>query len=236
MKQSIIYLLAMLVSLNACKKVNGDGPVITEQRQPGSFTAVHYAIPGTLTFETGNEPRLEIRAQQNILDVIETFVSGDELRIRLREHTVIRSYEPIEVHVYGSTLNGLHLSGSGSAQVASPVNTQRLWLESSGSGSISVMSLSANELETRISGSGSIRIQNGQVQTEKIKISGSGQTDLRAVTAKSAYTETSGSGDIWLWADEYLESEISGSGNVWYKGTPQIKLKVSGSGRVTPMQ
>ncbi len=235
MKKFLLFFPFLLLFLNACKKVNGDGPVVTENRSTGDFTGIHFELPGTLYYESGAEPGIEITAQRNIINVIETYVSNDELKIRLKDHTVIHSHESIEVRVKSPQIGSLHLSGSGAMKLLQPVSASRLWVESSGSGDVEIGHLTATELETRISGSGRISVVNGSADKVKFKISGSGKVEASGLEARQGFTETSGSGDIRLWVTEYLESRISGSGNVWYKGNPQVKVDVSGSGKVSPM-
>lgn len=235
MKQLAFILVCILSGATACKKVNGDGPVVTETRSIGSFVQVHFDLKGTLYYEHDEQPSIEIRAQRNILAVIDTYVSNQELKVKLRDNTVIHSHEPVEVFVKGPTIEGFHLSGSGSIRALQPVNSTRLWLESEGSGDIQVGTLTANELATRITGSGRIEVVNGTVSKASHKISGSGKIEATGLRAGEVYTETTGSGDMRVWAEDYLESKISGSGDVYYKGTPQVKINISGSGKISPI-
>jgi hypothetical protein len=224
----------MFYLLPSCRKVNGKGPLVSEERQATAFSTLHYSIGGTLYFQPSNRYHLEIRAQRNILDVIETYVSGNELNIRLRNNTVIHSHEPIDVYVEAPDIRGIALSGSGNIFIQQPIQPQQLKLESSGSGNMQLEAVDTRQLECRISGSGEMAIRSGRTGREKISISGSGNVDLSGVQSDSAETRTSGSGNISLWVNTYLDSEISGSGTVRYKGHPQIKVKVSGSGKVVP--
>lgn len=231
---AIISIFGITSLLQACTKVNGDGPVVTETRATGSYSGIHYALQGNLHIDSGSGNSVEIRAQQNIINVIETYINNHTLFIRLRNSTVIHSHEPIEVYLKTTDPALIHLSGSGNIIASKTISSPELNIESSGSGNIQLQQVQTGKLQARVSGSGKIEVLQGSATTEKIQLSGSGQALLSGMQADTAYTQTSGSGQIMLWVNQYLESEISGSGIVRYKGSPEVKKRISGSGEVRP--
>lgn len=242
MQQSSIFrtlfigILAFIILLNsACTKVNGDGPVVTETRSTGNFNGVHYALHGSLYVESSNQTSIEIKAQKNIINVIETYIQDGQLNIRLKPNTIIHSYESIEVYVKCPEPATVALSGSGNIWVNGIIKTRNLMVESSGSGDIHFEKIDADKMDARISGSGKIEVLTGSTGKQNIYISGSGKLESAGLNADSVFTRTSGSGDITIWANTYLESEISGSGVVRYKGNPIIRQKISGSGKLVPL-
>jgi hypothetical protein len=231
---ALLSILAITSLLPACTKVNGDGPVVTETRTAGSYSGIQYALQGNLHIDSGSGSEIEIRAQQNIINVIETYVENHTLYIRLRNSTVIHSHEPIEVYLKTTDPTMIQLSGSGNIIAGKTISPVELTIASSGSGNIQLEKVNTGKLKARISGSGKIEVLQGSVGTENIQLSGSGQVLLSGIQADSAFTQTSGSGQINLWVKRYLESEISGSGIVRYKGAPEVKKRISGSGEVRP--
>lgn len=236
-KITVLFMLSVLITMISigCTKVNGDGPVVTEDRTTSAFTAIHYAIPGKLIVRSEPGNNISITAQKNIVDVIETYVQQNELFIRLRSNTVIRSYEPIEIVVKTADPTAIHLSGSGNIETVLPITNREFLVESSGSGNITVNQLETEKFRVNLSGSGKVSFLSGMANTGKVQISGSGQALLSGLQADSVQTRTSGSGEITVWAEKYLDTEISGSGTVRYKGSPVIRKKVSGSGTVNPL-
>jgi len=236
MKQLSIFLFGISICISACTKVNGDGPIVTETRTVGEFVQLHLDMKGTLYYEKTDQPSVEIHAQRNILNVIELHMNDQrELTIGLRDNTVVYSYEPVDIIVRGPQIEGFHLSGSGHIKALQPISTQRLWLETEGSGDIQIGALTATELATRIEGSGNIEVVSGAVNKAIHQIEGSGDIDASGMRAKEVYTNTSGSGNMRVWAEDYLEAKISGSGDVYYKGTPKVKVNSSGSGKISPI-
>ncbi len=233
-KLSIVFISIALAGLFvSCKKVNGEGPNITETRAIANFTSVESSISADVFYKQDPQFKVEITAQQNILNVIETNVVNNELVIKVRSGTIIRQHENIIVNVSSPVVNGLRISGSGNIIVADSINTGNIILSLSGSGSVSLHKLTATSVDANISGSGNIAISSGAVNTEKLKISGSGNIDMMNVTASSVNTTTSGSGDMRVNASQNLDVTISGSGSVFYTGNPIVDTHISGSGKVT---
>lgn len=228
----LTFAALVLIGLNSCRKVIGTGPTVSETRNPGTFTAVEFELPAELTYVESNRPEVIIEAQQNIIDIVETNVTGSTLRIKLKNNRVISLFEKIKVMVNGQHANSFKVSGSGNLSIPAKITGDQLKLKVSGSGKIVATELQATDLEVNISGSGNIEGHDGEVTNERIIISGSGDVDLSEVSAENADTETSGSGDIKIFVNERLNARIAGSGDVWYKGRPLIHTKISGSGNV----
>lgn len=231
----VMSLLALvIVSMSGCTKVNGKGPVITELRSVSDFNEIEFGTSGRLYYRQAATQKVEIRAQQNILDVIESTVRDGELRLRIKNNTVLHSYEPIEIYVESPSIRGLKVKGSGDIRANEAINTDRLDAEISGSGSIDLHKLTCELVEADIEGSGNIVVRDGSATHGELEVEGSGDINLRDFRAATLKTRTSGSGNMWVWVTNELDARISGSGSVRYKGQPTVKVQISGSGKVSP--
>jgi len=229
---NILFLTAILLFFSSCKKVTGEGELRAETRTTGSFTGIEAQVSGNLFYTQGDEHKIELTAQQNILNVTETIITNNRLVVRFKNNVRVRDHEQITIRVTAPSLTSINSSGAGNVTVSSPLTGNSLFLALSGSGNMTVPMVTAGHLETTISGSGNITISGGTTNTEKLKISGSGNIDAQRVSSKSATTTTSGSGDVRVHASEILDVTISGSGSVFYLGNPIINTKISGSGKV----
>ena len=234
-KLSVALLNAFIVLITSCEKIDGEGPIVTENRDVSGFTGIDFRIGGDVTFKKDAVYKVEVSAQQNILDKLETYVSDGNLVIKAKNSIHIRSYRDVTVVVSGPEMNRLRVSGSGNITTTNAFTTGSMDMDVSGSGKIIVTDMTADYADLKISGSGDIKIHNGTINEERLKISGSGSMDLSNVKATKATTTTSGSGDIRLQVSQHLNTTISGSGSVFYKGNPIIDTKISGSGKVTHM-
>lgn len=234
MKQFLTALLLglILIGFNACRKVVGKGPIVSETRVTGEFSEISFAVPGELTYIPSDDYEITIQAQRNILDYIDTYVSGDELKIKVRDNLSIRTSEDIRVTVKAPGVRSLAVNGSGNIKAMNDFVGNYLRLKINGSGKITVNRIEAEQLEARISGSGHMEAFSGFATHEDISIDGSGHVDLLDIDAQTAKTNISGSGTIRLYVTDELDVRISGSGDVYYDGDPSVDTHISGSGRV----
>lgn len=230
-----LFSLLVLTSLHSCRKIIGHGPVVSETRVTRDFSKIDFGVPADMVFIKSNETEIEIEAQQNILDVIETYVSGDELNIKVRDGRNIHSHEQIRITVKAPSVNGFAVSGSGALQIIGEIDSDNAKLRVSGSGKILADKINAGSLEGRISGSGSIDVLDGAAGHLDLSISGSGNIQLLPVLSKTATTQTSGSGNMRVNVSDDLDVHISGSGDVFYQGNPKVKVSISGSGRLVKL-
>ena len=227
-----LLLVTAVLSLPSCRKVIGHGPVVSENRIASNFTSINFGVPGDMYYTQDSVYKIEIHAQENIIREIETYMVGNELKIRVRDHVNLRSREDIRINVSAPSITGLSVSGSGNIKVFEPYRPSNARLVVSGSGAMTINQLETNNVDAVISGSGELMILNGMVKHEDADISGSGRIDLLGVTAKTARTQISGSGSIKLHVTDELNNKISGSGSVYYKGNPVVNTTVSGTGKV----
>lgn len=237
MKKINLFLLLVLLTsaiLPSCTKVNGHGPVVAEIRDVSPFTKIDFGTSGRLYFKPAAQQRVEIRAQRNIQDVIEAYVSDGELNLKIKNGTIIHSYETIEVYIEAPSIKGFKVNGSGDIYATEPITTTQLYTDIKGSGKIDLGSVDADQFDAHINGSGDVLIRGGSVAVARLDVSGSGNINMLGCEVAEMKTETSGSGDMRVWATEKLDARISGSGSVMYKGSPLLTVKVSGSGKVEP--
>ena len=231
-KISVLLGMALMIIFTSCEKVTGEGVLVSEIRTTAAFDGVESEISGNVIYTQGNDYKVELTAQQNILNVMETPVLSKKLVVRFKNNVRVKTHEQITIKVTAPSISSIGLSGSGNISVLSPLTGGDLTFRLSGSGDMILPTVTCNYLETNISGSGSISIAGGTATTENFKISGSGDVDVRNVMAKTVSTNTSGSGTLRVAASEKLDVKISGSGSVYYWGTPIISTDISGSGRV----
>ncbi len=228
-------LIAALYLLPSCEKVVGEGPLVTETRSISNFTGISMEMAGKVNFTIGPDYKVELTAQRNILDVLQTNVASGILHIDFKDNVRAKDYEEIIANITAPSLNDVRLSGSGDINVHGNVATSSLKVLVSGSGNISIQNaVVLDVIRTDVSGSGNIFILNGSATDHDMKISGSGNVDMVGVVAQNATTRISGSGDVKVQVSKKLDAHISGSGSVYYRGNPIISTEISGSGRVIP--
>jgi hypothetical protein len=232
MKKFSLVMLSMVVLFSSCEKVSGDGPVVSETRNIVDFSGVDLRVAAEVYFKQDPNFKVEITAQRNILEIMETYVSHGKLVIKFKNNVRVRTHDAIIIQVSAPTANSFELSGSGNINVTGSFSSPTMELDISGSGNITIPHVTTSFLDASISGSGNIIVTYGTATEEKLNISGSGTIDLVNIVAEKADIKTAGSGDSKVNVSKILNVKISGSGSVYYKNNPIINTDISGSGKV----
>ncbi|WP_262923010.1 DUF2807 domain-containing protein [Hymenobacter cellulosilyticus] len=136
--------LTLTLGLTSCDcddvfpdKVTGSGPVVTENRTVTDFSRLELSVNAEVFLTQGSSRSLRVEAQQNILNVLQTNVSGERLAINYGRVNV-RRHEPIRVYITTPNLSSVHVSGSGSVVGQNAWRIDDLGLSLSGSGGINL--------------------------------------------------------------------------------------------------
>ena len=226
---------ALLTTLILVWAVSFDTSLLAQSqtRDVGKFTGVKMSVPGDLYVKQGSSQKVVIEAADDVLDRIETEVSGGNLVIRQKDDWKWwknwSGRGKIKVYVTAPTLEYLVVSGSGSIESENTLRSDNMYVGVSGSGEID-LDLDTGDLEGKVSGSGNVDLR-GNADDIEISISGSGNFDAENLTANNCEVRISGSGNCRVHVKESLESRVSGSGNIYYKGDPsKVNNSSSGSG------
>ena len=189
--------------------LRGSGTRVTQGRETTEFKAIVVRGMADVHARIGNERRVNVSTDDNLVDKVRTEVRDGTLFVDLERGSYqFRSGVVVDVTV--PSLERLEISGSGDATIDG---------------------LGCSNLALGISGSGNI-VANGTVDALSANVSGSGDLDLSRVVARAATVSISGSGDIEVQATETLDASISGSGDVMYRGPALVRSRISGSGEV----
>jgi autotransporter translocation and assembly factor TamB len=231
---SILALLMIGSNLNAqifTKKVTGNGKLITENRSLSDYDKIDVAGPFEVILIKGNEGAISIKADENLMEYIETEVKNDHLKIQLEKGYHLRSTKNIVITVAVETIDAISLAGSGNVSSADVLNAADLNLNLAGSGEIN-LPVSTKNLTSNIAGSGNIKL-SGNSDVFRCEIAGSGNLEGDDLKATASHINIAGSGNVKIHAISEIHAQIVGSGNVIYTGNPAIeKSKSIGSGSI----
>jgi hypothetical protein len=240
MKKLFIPFL-MLISVNLFaqpwKSVQGDGTIKKETRQLTDFNSIFSHGPLDVKISYGNSNSIDVEADENLLQYIETTVENGKLVIKPKSNMNLKSESKMTVYVSMTKIKSLQLSGSGNITGDGKFESDgKTTLMLSGSGNIKLSSGSFNDLSLFVSGSGNIDVNGGSADQITASISGSGNIDCSSVATENADAKISGSGNVKVNASKSINANISGSGNVFYKGdATNITTKTIGSGKAIKM-
>lgn len=216
------------------ERVQGSGEIATESRNPGNFDGIALSGSFKVLVRQGGSEAVEIKADKNLLELIETKVV-DNSKGRILEIGIKRGYwlQPSStpmLTVDVKTLRQIAIAGSGDVKVEA-LKTPSLDASIAGSGDIVLNDLQAERLGLKVSGSGDV-LASGRADSLSVAIAGSGDVKAANLQADEVRVSVAGSGDAQVHAQKQLKVSIAGSGDVRYKGTPNIDSSVAGSGSV----
>jgi hypothetical protein len=196
--------------------LDGSGPVISEQREIAGFTGVSNSASFDVFVTRSDEFGVEVMAPENLLPVIETYVSGSTLRIELKNGVCIRSNSNVDVHVSMPETEALSLTGSGRV-FADWVSSTEVEISNSGSGYMEIDTTMSESLVLQNSGSGHIEVGDNYADIVDAIQSGSG---------------TIVCGNIFEPAELDISHSSSGRINAIILDVVELDVLLSGSGSV----
>ncbi|WP_158976319.1 head GIN domain-containing protein [Cellulophaga sp. L1A9] len=239
MKNLLIAVLSLL-TITSCsaqwgKKIKGNGVFKTIERTTDDYDSVSISGWFDVDLVDGNEGKITITGEENLLEYIITEIKDGQLVIKVEDNKNLQPSKwknSIKIIIPVEEIEALSLSGSGDVVGKKILKTNRFAMTMSGSGDIS-LSLDANTISATMSGSGDMELK-GSTDDFKATISGSGNIKAYELKADNVKATISGSADMQVVANRSLKAQVSGSGDISYRGNPdKINTKISGSGSIS---
>ncbi|MBR7800526.1 GIN domain-containing protein [Undibacterium fentianense] len=229
--------------------IKGNGEVMTDKRQVNGVAGLSVSGPLQVEVRIGSAPSLEISADSNLLNLVQTQVDGATQRIWIDEK--ISSNNPIRVVYTVPTLNDLNTNGSGrlsvvglnggniqvrnngSRSITLDGRVASLNLLNSGSGSINALGLNSADVNVNLQGSGSLNLGPVNGNELRVSVNGSGSANASG-NVRQLIVSTHGSGSAQLSAVKSLNADLSshGSGSVSASVSQSVVAQTNGSGSV----
>lgn len=234
MKKSVILLTAIFVSviLGSCiftGSVEGNGKVVEETRDLKDFDKISVTRGMNVYITQGPSQKVVVRADENLLDVIETTVSDGTLKVTCNRG--IRKAESNKVLVTVPNIELVKSTAGSNVFAEDTLNLKTLEIRSTAGSNIKLV-LIAEELNvSAMAGSNVFLIGTSESFTAKAN-SGSNVKagDLRAATSD---LKASSGANIWINVQKELNAGVSSGANVFYYGNPETtNIEKSSGGNV----
>lgn len=231
--------LLILAAVSGCSYfgpcLNGSGPVVSEEREVANFTGVRNTGSFTVYVTEAESFGVEVLAQENLLPIIETYVSGSNLIVSTKNGACYKSSSPVEVLVSLPEIDMVSLSGSGQLY-ADVLSSAEVEISNSGSGSMQIDSVYAESYAVGNSGSGSIAVDHSYADEADLVQSGSGSIfggTLSGIADFGVRHSSSGLVQAVIVDGSLVSVILSGSGKVELAGDAVVaEYTLSSSGRV----
>lgn len=220
------------VSAQRNKKVKGNGNLVTIERNTGDYSGIQVGGFYEVELIEGEEGKITLEGEDNILEYIETKVRAGNLTIRSVDNMNLRPTKKVFITVPVQRINHIRLSGSGKVISKKTLDTDHFRIRISGSRNLD-LALDSETLSISTSGSSRINLKGNSDDLE-VTTSGSSIINAYELAVEKAKIVLSGSSKVRVTVNKAIDAKVSGSGNISYKGNPEkVNTKTSGSGKVT---
>ena len=241
-----IFILGALVSaffITGCFNIGpclqGYGPVTNEVRGLADFTAVSNTFEYEVRVTQSDTFGVELEAQENLLNLIETYVSGSTLIVKTKNGHCINSAVPVVVYVSMPYIEEIRNTGSGRLS-ADRAEVADFEISNSGSGVISIDSVFASSVSLKNTGSGKLYVNASYPDEIEVSQTGSGLIDAGIIDRSLELSiNHTGSGKIFASIIDGLEvsTRMTGSGLIMLDGHAETAdLSLSSSGKIDAIE
>lgn len=229
--KKFLSLLVFPFILSSCViGVSGNGNVEEQSRNVEAFDRIEASGMFELHLVQSEAHRLKVVADENLMDLIETYVEGGVLHIRTKES--IREAKELDVYISMPELEKIDLSGAVEIDGKGVFTAKDLRIESSGAAQID-LEIEVEDLDLELSGATEIKLR-GSAENVRIEASGASEMELFALRVRKMRVDLSGASELEVNVSEDLQIEASGASDIKYRGGAHVsRQNLSGAASVT---
>ncbi len=236
MKKTIILtlsFLAFIVAFSACMflgpSIKGNGNVTTSYRDVGDFEQLKVSTGLKVILKQTDRNQVIVEADENLHDVIQSEVRGDELRLYTDQR--IKNATKMSIIVEFKDIDELHTNAGASVSSDGILQLKNLETKSS-SGSSQDLKINLDHLEGKVSSGANMKLA-GKAQSVNLKASSGAILKAGELTADACFADASSGANIHIKATKKFEGEASSGGNIFYSGNPEtVEISTSSGGNV----
>lgn len=236
MKQKLPILtfsMMILIAFSSCvfmgPSIKGNGNVVEQNRKTRDFSKIEVSRGMNVYISQGETHKIVVKADENLLDAIETENEGDVLIIRATQN--IRSATSKKVFITVPNLEEIEAS-SGSNIFSETKLVFRDLTVSTSSGSNVKLEINSEKSEFSSSSGSNINLQ-GTTTSFKAKSSSGSNIKAEELTAENCDTEASSGSNIWITAKNDFSGDVSSGANIFVYGNPKnSNIEKSSGGNV----
>ncbi len=227
MKYFFIFLCVL--SVTACRhSMRGSGNIKTENRTVKSFTEVSVAGPINVQIKKGGRPSVSVEADDNIIPLVITNVSGNKLSIRLDEISNLNN-ATVNVMVVITDFTGASASAGAEINADETIsNAEKINFTASSAAKIT-MNIDAPFADAGSSSGAEIKL-SGRTKTFSARASSGARVDAENLKAETAKADASSGASINIFASVAVDASASSGAQVNYSGGAASVVKNASSG------
>ena len=231
MKRFILLLSAAAFLATSCEfipnGIKGNGEIVKEEVEVNDFSAVNVSNGFDVYLTKGDQPRVTLEVDENLLPHIKVRVEGKKLIISSRKN--IWKSRSLKAHVTYTEIEAISASGGSDIYGRNTIKTDNFSLNMSG-GTDADLDIEGKHLKANLSGGSDLELE---YVGESFDLSSSGGSDAELTLRKlvDVYVNTSGGSDVSVIGEsKHLTVNSSGGSDFNARGFSVAKAKIDASG------
>ncbi|TWR29056.1 DUF2807 domain-containing protein [Mucilaginibacter pallidiroseus] len=231
LKLTILSAAIFAVTLTSCKSrcKKGSGNMVDNNRKVEEFDRLEVDGGYKVTLVQDSTNTVTVHADDNLMQYIQTGVSGSRLRIHNSKNLCSKS--GIEVIVHFRKLQDLKGAGAVEFTNNGVLNFGDLKIDLSGASKVD-LELKATNVFTKGSGATEIMLK-GQAASHDVDLTGSGKLEALDFVVGKYQIETTGASNCRINVLSSLAVNTTGASEIEYRGTPSdVSTKKTGASTI----
>lgn len=230
--KNLILVGLVWFTLVGCDHKTGSGNMVTRTEDLSNFNKLKVSgafyvevVPGTA------EQRVQVTADDNIIEDVLVSVEDGELRIKMRSGTNYDDVYP-KVIINIASLDKISTSASAKVQVKNTLKSSgEIQLETSSAGTI-IADVDAPSIDADAS-SGSTLELSGRTKSYKAQSSSGSAINSASLLSENTDVQASSGASAKVHASVTLKAAASSGGDINYKGGGSVSSKASSGGSIS---
>ncbi len=223
----IIFIISSCIFSGPTLK--GNGNVTEETRNTGDFTEIKVSRGMNVYISLGETTKVVVKADENLLDAIETETQGNALNITVTRF--IRNSTSLNVFVTAPNIELIKTSSGSNVFSEDTLRFQSLNVKST-AGSNVKLAVAAGELSVSAMAGSNIFL-DGTVKSFTVKANSGSNIKAGNLLSENCTVKASSGANIWINVQKSLNASVSSGGNLWYSGEPSpLDIQKSSGGNV----
>lgn len=229
--KNILLVVLSICLLQSCEVKTGSGNIERQDRKLNEFHSVHVGGSFDVVIRHGNNYKVTIEADDNILEDIETDISGGRLKIEYRDNVNISNAD-VKIYVETPELTSVNASASADVKVEGVLSSGKtLKFHASSSASVEA-EVDAPAVEADASSSGKITLK-GHTKDLDTQASSAGEIEADELLSENTKAQASSGASINVHASLKLNGQASSGGSINYRGDPTVSRQESSGGSIS---
>jgi hypothetical protein len=199
-----------LLNIKVNNSLKGSGKTASESRDLSGFHALNISGGIQVDVAAGREFKVEVEADDNLLQAIKTEVDGGVLRIHTEGK--ISTSNSMKVRISAPNIDDVDASGAITMNMSN-IKNENLSIESSGGSKITV---------------------SGETENLRAELNGATKLDAEGLITRDADIEANGACKANVNVSQRLRADASGASQITYAGSPsQVEKSTNGASSVS---